>query len=60
MGGHLGWEEPGVNQIGWTGGSITEERRKIGNVGWDKDIEGLEHKTKKFGLCLVSLGSVTS
>lgn len=55
-----GWEEPGSGPEGWTGGSNEEGGRQTGNVGSDEGIEGLEYQAKKCGLCLVSLGYMTS
>ena len=58
------WES--IAAAGWGQGSkgvgfnSEGRRRQIGNVGWDKDIEGLKYQTEKFGLCLLSLGSGTS
>lgn len=51
-------KEAGKGEPGrWTEGFNLEGRRQIGNVGWDKAIEDLEYQAKKFGLCLMSLGS---
>ena len=57
MGGVWELRSLGINQIWWTEGSNLGGRRQVGNVGWDKDMEGLEHQCKKVGLCPESWGS---
>lgn len=39
---------------GGVGFNSEGRRRQIGNVGWGKDIEGLEYQAEELGLCLVT------